>query len=110
MTLARTRPMAREEKIPMPTKKADRPARCSPPPAFAPSVLIKVVVWRRLAERAARLLHEIRLDEQVDVAVEHTVHVAHLLLRTVVFHHLVRVQDVAADLAAERDLLLDAAN
>src|SRR3954454_19171218 len=72
--------------------------------------LVNVLVGRRLAERAARLLHQVALDEQVDVAVEHARHIAHLLLRAVVFHHLVRVEDVAADLAAEADLLLHAAD
>ena len=64
----------------------------------------------RLAERAARLLHQKRLDERVDVAVEHAVDVADLLLGAVVLDELIRLQDVAADLAAERDLLLDAAD
>ena len=46
----------------------------------------------------------------VDVAVEHPVHVADRLLGPVILHQLVRVQDVAADLAAERDVALLAAD
>ena len=42
----------------------------------------------------------------VDVAVEHAVDVADLLLGPVILDELIRMQDVAADLAAERDLLL----
>src|SRR5436189_210868 len=68
-------------------------------------LLVKIVVRHSLAERAARLLHEIRLDEQVGVAVEHAVDVADLLLRPVILDELVRMQDVAADLAAECDSL-----
>src|SRR2546430_10214856 len=34
------------------------------------------LVWRRLPERAARPLHQVGLDEDVDVAVEHAVDVA----------------------------------
>ena len=61
-------------------------------------------------ERARRLPHQVRLDELVDVAVEHAVDVALLVLRAVVLDHLVRVQHVAADLAAEGDVLLLAAD
>src|SRR5438046_1082733 len=58
------------------------------------------VGWR--GERTGRLLHQIRFDEPIEVAVEDAVDVPHLLLRAVVLHYLIRVQDVAADLAAER--------
>src|SRR5438552_14277425 len=78
--------------------------------AERPVLLFKVFVRRGLAERAARLLHEIRLDEDVDIAVEHAVDVADLLLGPMILHELVRMQDVTADLAAERDFLLRAAN
>jgi penicillin-binding protein 1A len=53
--------------------------------------------------------HQVGLDEAVDVAVEHAGDVAFLVLGAVVLHHLVRVQDVAADLAAEGNRLLLAA-
>src|SRR5262245_46148997 len=99
MTLERMRPTTRELKIPSATMTADRPVRGG---------LLKVVVWGGLSERAARLLHQIRLDEHVDVAIEHAVDVAHLLFRAMVLHQLVRMQDVAANLAAERDFLLRA--
>jgi hypothetical protein len=51
-------------------------------------------------------LHQVRLDEHVDVAVQHAIDVADLLLGPVILHELIRVQHVAANLAAERDLLL----
>src|SRR4029079_14935358 len=47
-----------------------------------------------------------RLDEVVDVAVHHPVHVAHLVLRPVVLDHPIGVHDVRPDLAPEGDLLL----
>src|SRR5262249_22185686 len=75
-----------------------------------PPDLVKVLVGRRLPERAARPLHQIALDEHVDVAVEHAIDVADLFLGAVILHHLVGVQDVAADLAAEVDVFLDAAD
>src|SRR5580765_4811001 len=99
MTRERIRPTTREPKMPMATRIADRPVF---------GALVKIVVGRCLTERAARLLHEVGLDEHVDVAVEDAVDVAHLLLRPVVLHHLIRMEDVAANLAAERDSLLDA--
>src|SRR5262249_42180404 len=49
---------------------------------------------------------EVRLHERIEVAVEHGVDVPGLVLGPQVLHHLVRLQDVAADLAAEADLLL----
>ena len=61
-------------------------------------------------ERAARLLHQVGLDERVEVAVEDAVDVAHFHLGAVVLDHLVRLQHVAADLAAEGDVLLLAAD
>src|SRR5262245_41391157 len=69
---------------------------------------VNVFVCRRLAERAARFLHEKRLDEHVEVAVEHAVDVADLLFGPVIFGELIRMEDVAPNLAAERDLLLRA--
>src|SRR3954468_4216384 len=86
----------------------------SPSPADRPgdlfSALFKVVVWSTLAERAAGLSHQVRLDEHVDVTVEHAVHVTDLLLGAMILGHLVRVQHVAPDLAAKGDLLLGPAN
>src|SRR5829696_6473780 len=77
----------------------------------APRVSDRFVVTRlRGTERAARALHQERLDEDVDVAVEHAVDVADLLLGPVIFDQLIWVQDVAADLAAEGNLLLGAAD
>src|SRR5204862_5717013 len=108
MTRDRIRPTTREPKMPIATSTADRPVR----PAFRPepSALVKFVVWCRLAERPARLLHEVGLDEHVDVAVEDAVDVAHLLFGPMVLHHLVRMEHVAANLVAERDFLLGAAD
>src|SRR5689334_4343448 len=87
-------------------------AGCSPErePFSRASSSVNVVFGCRLPERAARPFHQVALDEHVDVAVEDAVHVADLLLGPVILHHLIRMQDVAADLAAEADLLLDAAD
>jgi hypothetical protein len=52
------------------------------------------------------LLLQIRLDERIDVAVHHLLHVGDLELGAVVVDHRVRLEDVAADLAAERHVLL----
>src|SRR3954471_21833645 len=102
MTRCRTRPASRLQRIPTATSAAPRPV-CG-------AVSVNVVVWGRLPERSARALHQEALDEHVDVAVEHAVDVADLLLRAVILHELVGVQHVAADLAAERDVLLRAAD
>src|SRR5215472_1041181 len=119
MTRARIRPMTRDEKMPMPTWNAERPvlggfpsAPCPSSSAFGPlrSALIKVFVRRGLAERAARLLHQIGLDEHVDVSIEDAVDIPDLLLRPVILDHPVRVQHVAPNLMAERDFLFRAAN
>src|SRR5712671_4001310 len=80
--------------MPIATSTAERPVERL-------AVLVKIVVWRNLAERAARLSHQIRLDEEIDVAVQHAVDIADLLLRAMVLDHLVRVQHVTANLAAE---------
>src|SRR4051812_22955424 len=106
MTRDRMSPTTRDPKMPAATDSADLPVLCPLPSDLspAPSALVKVVVWRRLAERAARLLHEKGLDEDVDVAVQHAVYIADLLLRAVVFDHLIRMHYIAADLAAERDV------
>src|SRR6266704_658817 len=100
--LERTRPATREPKMPAATSTAALPL----PSALCSLPLFNVVVCGPLAERAARLLHQVGLDEHVDVAVEHAVDVADLLLRPMVFHHLIRMQHVTADLAAEPDALL----
>src|SRR5262249_11458596 len=84
------------------------PAATNTGPALAG--LFDIFVGRRLAERTAGLLHQVALDEDVDVAVEHAVDVANLLLGTVILHELVWVQDIAANLTAEGDLLLDTAD
>src|SRR4029453_14604723 len=64
---------------------------------------VKIFVCRGLAERAARLLHQVGLDELVDVAVQDAVHVAHLLFGPMILHHLIGVQDVAANRAPKPD-------
>src|SRR5207245_9084775 len=71
---------------------------------------VKILVGRRLSERPARALHQVALDEHVDVAVEDPVHIGDLLLRTMILDELVRVQHVAADLAAEADFFFHAAD
>ena len=48
------------------------------------------------------------MDEAVEVAVEHAFGVPDLVIGSMVLDHLVRVQDVAADLAAEAGVLSDA--
>src|SRR5438309_10379939 len=102
----------RVRKMPIPTDNAPERRAFGPPTAApAPDLRSVNVFVRRLgAERAARTLHQVGLDEPVDVAVENPVDVADLLLGAVVLHELIRMQDVAPDLAAERDLLLGAAD
>src|SRR5512140_887495 len=95
-TRCRTRPVRRVSRMPTATKNADRPVR---------GALVDVFIDRR-GERAAGAFHQVRLDEHVDVAVEHPIDVADLLLGPVILHHLVRMQHVASDLAAERDVAL----
>src|SRR5947208_5981705 len=112
MTRWRTRPASRLHRIPAATNSAERPVERegSGRASASPADSVKVFVWRRLAERAARFLHQVALDEDVDVAVEHAVDVADLLFRPVILGELIRVQHVAANLAAEADLLLDTAD
>ena len=50
--------------------------------------------------RLAPVLLEVRLDERVEVAVHHPLHVAHLELGAVVVDHGVRLEHVGADLVA----------
>src|SRR5262245_28799560 len=102
MTRCRTSPAMRLHKMPTATSSAARPDR-----ERRGSV---VLVGNRFTERSARALHQKGLDEHVDVAVENAVHVAHLLLRAVILDQLIGMQHVTANLAAERDLLLDAAD
>src|ERR1043166_1068443 len=47
---------------------------------------------------------ELRLDEDVDVAVHHFLHVARLGAGAVVFDHLIRLKDVGTNLVAPGDL------
>src|SRR5258705_11491863 len=61
---------------------------------------------RRGAKRSARLLQQIRFDEWIQVAVEHAVHVADLHFGAMVLDHLIRLQNIAADLTAEAYFLL----
>src|SRR5262249_33848222 len=81
-------------------------ARSSPSPTWIRVVRLIVVGWFRTSQRAAGLLHQIRLDEVVEIAVEHPVHVSDFGLRWMVLDHLVRLQDVAANLTAECDVAL----
>src|SRR5436190_19090577 len=60
----------------------------------------------RSAECTAGLLQQIRLDEGIQVAVEDAIDVTNLHLRAVILDHLVGLQHVAADLAAEANLFL----
>src|SRR3990167_9402611 len=113
MTLGRTRPARRLQKMPAATKVAERPlgrVPGSPKRGRREGGSVNVVVWGALAQRAVRFLHKIALDEDVDVAVEHAVDVADLLFRAVVLGHLIRMQHVTADMTAEADLFLDAAD
>src|SRR5437660_1589291 len=92
-----TRPARRLRRMPAATNAAERvPGRSS-------SV---DVIGGCGVERAARALHQERLDEAVEIAVEDAIDVAHLFFRPVVFHHPVWMKHVAADLAAERNPLL----
>src|SRR5262245_20574964 len=102
MTRWRNKPTSRLARMPSATKNAERPVLLG-----RSSVL---VVGNRLTERSTRSLHEVRLDEAIDVAVQYAGDVAHLFLRPVILHELVRVQNIAANLAAERDVLLHTAN
>ena len=55
---------------------------------------------------AACLLHQIALDKLVEITVEHTVHIANFHLGPVILDHLVGLQHITPDLAAERDVAL----
>jgi hypothetical protein len=68
---------------------------------------LDVVGVRLDVELPFRLLgHQVRPDERIDVPVQHPIDVADLKLRPVVFDHAVRLHNVGADLAAERNLEL----
>src|SRR3954464_14835108 len=75
------------------------------PAATRNAPLVNILVGRGLAERAVRLLHQVGLDERVDVAVEDARDVADRLLGPVILGQLIGMQHVAADLAAEADFL-----
>src|SRR5262249_32561505 len=62
------------------------------------------------AERSARLLHEVGLDERFEISIEHPVDVPDFELCSVVLDQLIRLEHITADLAAEADLLLGARN
>src|SRR5258706_3947785 len=99
MTRWRTRPATRDRKMPAPTDNAPDPRRAAPEARAgcrASAVgSVNVVVGRVDAERAARFFHQIGLDEDIDIAVEHAVHVADLLLGAMILHQLIRMQHVA---------------
>src|SRR5207244_2323936 len=80
------------------TRNAERPVRGGSRAAAgsgASGASLIVIRGRQVAERPAALLHQVVLDEPVDVAVEHAVDVSDLLLRAVILHELVRLQHVA---------------
>src|SRR6188768_1417707 len=87
------------------------PAREAPATSRSPADRTPAWLACREAGRIRRGLSppaQVALDEFVDVAVEHALHVARLDLGAQVLDHLVRLQDVAADLAAPTDLRLPA--
>src|SRR4051794_34136614 len=102
MTRWRTRPTIRLAKIPAATRLAARDERSV--------AALLVVVANRFAQRPARPFHQVRLDESVEITIEHPVDVADLLLGSMVLDHLIGMQHVAADLAAEGNVLFDAAD
>src|SRR4030095_1477727 len=65
-----------------------------------------VLPWLRTAEGPPCPLHQIGLDEGVEVPVKDSIDVADLHLRAVVLDHLVGLQHVAANLTAESDAAL----
>src|SRR6185436_10640492 len=73
-------------------------------------IIIVCVAGRSLAERPGRALHQEGLDEGIDVAVEDTIHIPHLLLRPMILDELVGMEDVTSNLMAEGDLFLDPAD
>src|SRR5438093_1542925 len=74
-----------------------------------PTPLVNIFLgW--FTEGAARFLHQIILDEPIDVAIEHTIDVADLLLRPVVLHELIWLEHIAPDLAPEGDVFFRAAD
>src|SRR5579871_5402317 len=101
------RPATRLHRMPAATRNEFR-ARDAPPTPARAAVSVNVVVGG--GERAAGALHQVGLDELIDVAVEHTVDVADLFLRPVILHELIGMEYVAANLTAERDLLFRAAD
>src|SRR4029450_4537736 len=70
---------------------------------------LRIPTWSGGGAAGAAAL-EVPLHERFEVAVEHRVHVAGLVLGPQVLDHLVRLQHVAADLAAEPHPLLVAAD
>src|ERR1035437_7697532 len=110
--LCRANPATRLNRMPVATRAADRPRdrRGSPKRRRREGGSVDIFLGRSLAEGSVGLLHQIGFDERVEIAVEHAADVADLLLRPMILHHLVRVQHVAADLAAEGDALLLAAD
>src|SRR5665213_4001464 len=107
MTRWRTSPISRLHMRPTATKYAKRPVEGEAVRGAAGAASV-VFVGNRLTQRSAGFLHQVGLDERVDVAVEDAAHIADLLLRPVILHELIGVQDVAANLAAEGNLLLRA--
>src|SRR5437868_14528359 len=83
----RTRPAIRLRRMPAATSSAERDVRR----AEAPATSVNVLIRRRVAQRAARFLHQEGVDESIEVAVEHAVDVADLFLRSVILDHPIRM-------------------
>jgi hypothetical protein len=49
---------------------------------------------------------QVALNESVEISVQHRLDIAHLIISPVVLSHLVRLQNIAANLAAPRYLAL----
>ena len=62
--------------------------------------------FRLLAAHA----HEKAFDEVIEIAIHDRNDIAGFYAGAMIFHHIVRVEDVAANLTSERDVLLLAAN
>ena len=67
---------------------------------------VQLVAHAALPRPLAAVLLQVRLDERIDAAVHDLLHVGDLQLGAVVVDHRVRLEDVAADLAAEADVRL----
>src|SRR5207248_3155903 len=83
------------------------------PGASAPGFGLFIQEFWRICQHVlcllpSRILHQIRADELVDLAVHHRLHVAGFGTGAGVLHERVGLEDVVADLASPLDLLLAA--